>query len=537
MALLYAMAGMGIRYAEIPTTMSEAERLECCRAFNDTAKTLLLAGYLTTEQPSISDMEAAQVLFLLYMYALCEKAPTDTYLVLKRGLTVVRKLYYVVLGGDNFANFRGTPRDANEWAFNEMVLRAYIIYGLWDSGQSYLVGREPINDVFSEPFILPGSDGVFSFPAQVAFDTLSMSLDVEQQMSPTWTVVDISPLGSLDVDPLVAKVKINQLVVPIFHGTASNLALVCVLVVLRNFRRLIRTFANSTGVDPIRLASAEHAHSPPNDNLNPESRYHRYVNTLVAMIGQISASMPPDIGMPLSQGDPRMLLQMSNFYWPDSRYAHAFLDTYIACRAMHLENWLPGMSVDPPQDFFQSTSFLSVLEAAIVITRTLAFELAFDELALRYVRVWSCIPLLRVGGLHVAAAKMIQRQTRGVGSLAQAADGFKEDARTIYRWLKGMGSLYKPLGRSFCARGRVAVLHSKVLTLLVSSFDPKDRQLFNKFDFLMEDAGIETESRLRVLPGSTILTPSDGTPADGTLSSEHSVVDGLPKGTPFRNPS
>lgn len=437
LALLYSMAANGARFAnsQIP---SEGDRMRAARYFCECAKNLLLAGYYSTNQPIMTDLEAAQTLYLIYHFLIPEKAAQGAKVLLERAVDILVRLCTDRVTG-NFIGHR-IPLDHNEWVTVEMTLRLYILLSLWDAAQAYIMGRDLLVTIFGHRFPLPSHDSYFSLPSQQAFLLLYAT-----HTAPSWTTVDMSyllqPYGAPNPDAVIACSIVDEIIWAVFHHKASHLAAAYCLCGLREYRRHMRMFAESHGVDSIALASKPAVLDTP-----AEALYRKNVATFEAMVHQFVISMPEDVGQPLmTAADPRPLLLLANNYFPDVRYAHAFVCTYMSARCMQVENWLPGMDINPPREFFSSNAFVAVLESGINVVRIMEHQMAFEP-GLRWNRPWAFVPVLRVAGLHVAAIKMCR--DAGIGASLDAVAGFEGDVRVIWRWLKTMGDIHLPLGES-----------------------------------------------------------------------------------------
>lgn len=484
-ALLYAMAANGTRFAELPSSM-DGERLRCSRYFVEKAKDLLLSGYYGSGQPVVTDIEALQTLFLIYNYLIPERVAPGAFVLMERGVDILIKLYTQPDGTP--IGFR-PPVDAIDWLHTELVLRMYILYAIWDVAYAYLVGRDTLHPYFSHPVALPSHESYFVMPPPEAFVMLRSYLP---QSSQVWTIVDFSLLtGAFAPDPATACQLVDSVIAPIFQHRASHLAAVYCLGFLREFRRGLRQFAQTQSIDPVELAS-QHA---PNDS-PAETVYRQQVATFDAMGSQIALSLPQEIGLHLAAGDPRPLLHRSNFFFPDYRYAHSFLCSYISARCMAVENWMPNIAEDPPVAFYSSPDFLSTLESGILVVRLMSFQMAEEE-RLRWSRPWAMVPVLRVGGLHVAAVKMCRgAQMDGLNQNLDGVEAAKEDVRVIWRWLDVMGAIHRPLGR----------------------------MLALNFRKVMRDAGIEPESPAMTSPPAlSVVGQAEGGDQDPTVVADSEV--------------
>jgi hypothetical protein len=239
----------------------------------------------------------------------------------------------------------------------------------------------------------------------------------------------------------------------------------------------MRNYAAVQGVDPVSLASQN-----PRLDTEAEAGYRRAVSVYEAMVDSITDSLPPDLGVPLARGDPTPLLLNAPSFFPDVQTAHSFVCFYITARCIPVENWLPKTS-DPPGSFFRSPAFLKILESSIIVVRTIATQMA-QEPGLWWSRPWAMVPVMRVGGLYVAAVKMCRESGD-----AETREGFAKDLRIVYRWLIAMGGIHKPLGTLFlgqrpfiCSRCRA---DHEIKT---------GRTLALNFRKVMLDAGVETSS-------------------------------------------
>lgn len=435
-ALMYAMAANGVRFADIPGPVDDA-RLQISRHYCTIARDLVLSSYYGRAGDAVmSHLEAVQTIYLIYNYLLPEYGAPAAFVLLQRGLEILLVLSGS-LRGQQQVGFK-TPQDHIEWVRNEMIVRLFIIFGLWDTSYAYLTGRELLHDYFATRTALPCSEAIFNLSSEEAFSYLCPH---PATGTPPWRSIDFSRITDGSADTTEACHIVASITSYVFNREAGHMALVYLLAFLRQCRFTLRQLAEGYGIDPIVMA-AKQARIP-----NEEAIYRAKAELLQTMVDQFINSIPENIGMPLAEGNPEPLFALApGNIFPDIPYTHTFLCTYICIRAIPIENWLPPEESDPSLRFFQSETFLNILEIGIIICRLLESQLAMEP-QLRWSRPYTVMPVLRVGGLHVAAVKLCQQAAEESGAPLGALDGAKEDARIAWRWVDAMARIHRPMGR------------------------------------------------------------------------------------------
>lgn len=418
--------------------LTDNDKLYLSREWTSKARDLLAANYYSLNK-TMTDLEAAQTLVILYVHFVSEMLTPSPYAYLERALEIIPRL----IRDPRLGSFIGLrrPTDHNDWIRCDMIMRLFIIFGAYDHGFAYLSHKQPSLDVFFRVgwpsheafFDAPSSEEAFQLLLQHNLARSPHGKDLSQ--TPFWTPVDMSPLLNAELDQDLAKSIVRSLIGPIFSRSASSLAALYLLTFFRHMRSRLRDFAASHNIDPIRLASAD----PKNDTFH-EGLYRQHVSVLHDMVVEMTAALPPPFAQEMSTGDPTSLLEQGPAYFgSDEGHIHVLVNIYLAAHGLEIENWMPDGPAQPGLPFFSSQPFEAILESGVVAARMMEGQLASTP-GLRWHQPWSFVPALRVGGLHVAAVKMCK------GTEGDAVEEAKRGAKITGRWLDAVGRYHKPLG-------------------------------------------------------------------------------------------
>lgn len=456
-ALYYTLATSGLAFLELPH-LTDAYKAHLCREWTAMARDHLAANYFSQNR-TVTDLEAAQTLVILYLRLVSFLLIPRAFMYLERAIEIVPRLIQDPLNSGSFIGL-GVPTDHIDWIRSEMILRLFIVAGAHDQGYAYLTQGFPSMHLFFR-IGLPCHETYFDNPSSAeAFDLLRKAHTAAGPTTPFWTQVDLSIVLRPDPDPQLARMLVRALIRPIFAQLASTLSALYLLAMLRQMRIRVRDFASANGIDPIRLASSSPEFDSPASKL-----FRQHVGTLQVMINEMTSSLPEPIAQAMAAGDAGPLLQLGNTTLGHPGHAHCLLGAFLAGHALAVESWMPDSPADPDLAFFSSGTFETVIESGVLAAHLMEGQLAVDP-RLRWHLQWSFIPSMRVGGLLAASVRTCSRSMRILGpEAAEANEAARRAAKIIGKWVDIIGWYHKPLGH----------------------------QMADNFQKLMVDAGIEPD--------------------------------------------
>lgn len=474
-ALLFAVAALGVRFAELPG-LTDFERQLHSREFSERAKELLLAGYYGSSRPpmpegsglpplpdhgAITRLEAAQTIIFIFQFCVSSGLAPKGFVLLQRLFDVLLEL---CLDG-NQEQLRGInwePTNHTEWIYHEMRMRLWGSYVAMDVTFAYQAQREPLHDYFSHPFPLAAHEYYFdSLPAEIAFDYLFLQESPAQRK--LWTTpADISRLLSTR-DPNERNTILIHFIQPIVSHRRTVFGFTLLATCLRYFRIRIREAASRLGVDPYRLA-CKMGLSTGLEDLEPSERiYLDFVDNFLGVVGAFRSILPDQMAQVMSEGSTAALFEAAHFFFVDERYAHLFLLSCLSMLSACMENWIgdtialtaelpAGSDSGVPTWFFASPAFTSVLEFAIIFTRILEGQLSNDPgLVNNHYALF--MSTLRTGSLHLAAYKLSRSydaesldSASREAALNPVSESIVYDIKVVALHLEVMGARFRPWG-------------------------------------------------------------------------------------------
>ncbi|KAI9019624.1 hypothetical protein DFJ74DRAFT_673869 [Hyaloraphidium curvatum] len=244
-----------------------------------------------------ADIEGAQAMCLMLHVLLIAGLPRKMYAVLQHCANTCDRLW--------FGLKPGFPTSANAWIYRELVLRLRILVGAFDVSTAFYSGGKMFAHYFyPSTFPLPAGEGFFDHPdPSSAFDAYrSLRRTGEPSMR----------FGTLDWDAVGRSVAV--LAAAPFSGSS-----VLSLFHYASFARYVR-MALSRPTPAFSVFAAQYA----------------------ALVDSALTSLPPDVSLPLSRGDPLPLLRSPHF--PTRAHAHAAVLSLLFADVHAVE---AGLSADP----------------------------------------------------------------------------------------------------------------------------------------------------------------------------------------------
>lgn len=489
-AIRHALVASGMRFAT-NIVGTAAERDEWTNWHLERAVELLELKYFN-EHPTITDIEAIQVILLVFYCGVSAGLGARYLPLLERGVDVAIK---ACVSGPLPASEGLFPPPNNhiEWIHDEMRMRCWIAFVNLDVVYAYhYTGQQHFIDYTAYPFRLPASEHYFDWTqSDVAFHLLQ----TEQTASGRFMLLDFDCLF-INGDAEARARHVSQAVSPIFTRGRSLHALSSLVGLLRLRRIHVRQFATEHGIVPFLLAGKIcELPEPQTDSILPaEAQYLDMSLRIEEIFILCRDALPLDLATAVANGDARAILDKALFHFEDVRRAHAFIQLCVVLASVGLENWMDDEVIlratfMPPQSdvpvdpdcmlkFLASPIFRRMFEAAIICARLLHGQLAADP-TLNYSHVLSLQATMRLGAFYLAAWKM-QRTAMAMDPVAGADPVCFTTIATLERDIKVIAAWLIAIGGRF-------------------SFANKFADVFGK---LMVDAGI--------------VSSPDGTPVDGT---------------------
>ncbi|KAI9020630.1 hypothetical protein DFJ74DRAFT_133083 [Hyaloraphidium curvatum] len=487
MALMYAMAALGLQDPEPDVALPEMDRLRYARLFCEKASELLLAGFFARgghlgNAAPVSDLEALQTLTLLWNLALPAGLGSKVLPFMKLSVDLLVRLAVLPDGSIMWSQ---PQKRWDEWLRGEMIVRSWITLTNLDSSAAYMLRKEPLCDFSSAQLMLPCHEAYFLHPDPEYGFHLLAAARANGTSLPAY--VDFRPFFS---NPSAEEgvLLVRSLLEPFFGIRASQLVFVVVIALLRRMRFQLRAFAASLGIDPLDcFAKPAEARSP------PEGAFVSLVEVFTAVADAVFSSLPAGIAEPLADGNPDPLLEgwATSFADPAHAALAAVLCTCI--RGLQMEHYFLDADAVPssaPGTVFASRAFVHVLENAILISRMFEGIRAWDPWC-KLTHFTLVTPCLRMGSLGVAVIGLLRRA-------GQPATGLEGDVAVAARTLDWLALRHGPFS-GFRSR-----LRAELADLLVRMAVRKVAQNFRRTileagidapeDFPLGDAAPELET-------------------------------------------
>lgn len=426
-ALLFAIAAIGTRFAELPG-VTDRQRRQYAREYCERSKALLLSGYYDGHQDPLPDthgpppvstnrmsrLEAAQTLILIFQFCVSSGLAPRGFILLERLFDVVLELCVdrtrgVLLG----SNWR--PSTEFEWIFDEMRKRVLASFVAMDVTFAYAAKREPMYDYFQHPFRFASHEFYFdTLSPDIAFDILYNSVDSSRDVDQPYDF----KLLLRTRDPTDLAILLRQLVDPVFAQKRSVVSFTMLATAVRYQRIRIRELAVHTNIDPYLLA-AKQSNEDPSSPMVSELVYIDNAKALETLEEALVAALPPDLAYAFGEGITAPMFANAGLHFVDERFVHIFILACLSLRYAVVENWCDDdigvtatlrsdETAGMPLRFFQSPVFLRIVEYSILFVRLVEGQLLYDP-ELKWNHFALFMATLKIGGLNLATLKLYRQ--------------------------------------------------------------------------------------------------------------------------------
>ncbi|KAI9032958.1 hypothetical protein DFJ74DRAFT_143174 [Hyaloraphidium curvatum] len=458
LALLYAAAGCGA-FMVRTGALSEPEKMRIGIAYCERARDLLLAGYFGSPQAAarpVTDMEASQALWQLLEALLSVGMVGKAAPLMRHGISILARLAAAgpdLRGRNDCLSPAWIPANVEQWLRGELVLRLWVAYANLDVVFAHHTNREPSFDWFPRrPIRLACHELYWTHPdPAAAFDLVFVSGD--GRFLPTSANFGEFFAGGYRLED--GQRLMRDVVRPVFELRAGTYAVLHLNSFFRLLRLRIRDDAKRTGVEPMATIAR------PAEQWTPaEAAFRARVQIFDAVVAEVFASMPPEIGAGLAQGDAGPLMASWPTYFADPMHALMLITTVMPLHAYPIEHFMGhGKPEGAQASLFSSPEFLRVLDSAVLYVRLMGSQMDHDP-ELRSPHFMRTYETFMAAAINFAGIGILR--SANTPPAAVASSGFANDLRTIARHMDAVGRNFGLMYQRSAARFRKSMLDAGV---------------------------------------------------------------------------
>ncbi|KAI9003829.1 hypothetical protein DFJ74DRAFT_693832 [Hyaloraphidium curvatum] len=237
------------------------------------------------------------------------------------------------------------------------------------------------------------------------------------------------------------------MIAPVFEVRASFLCVLHTTNFCRHLRHRLRSFATARGISAVTMLTKDPADFTPD-----EAAYRSHVNMFDAVVAAFYASLPPDAGPALRDGDPFPLFSGPWFRTP--AHGHLFATWSIPFYTYAVEHHLGGDPRAADPSIFRSQGFVAVLDGCVAAARLFRAQIRADP-ELRCAQFSVLYDLLKVAAVNFAAANLMPP-----GEAPRSP--FAQDLAAVSRYVDGIAANYGPVVARTAANLRRSVAEAGI---------------------------------------------------------------------------